>query len=362
MALDSSYPSGGYGAAQGLSLARLGFKSGLLYGARVLSYNAATSVLADLQWDYANNKLMAFQSIPSAPFIVEEVVTITANAGRLPRVPGYITSIQSVGGTAGACRVIPVGTTPATLQVAVNFVTGAVATFATDAVTSLLVTYIPLGVGQFTAANRIVDEAFTFTTGGSNLANRAACIQYVWNTTSSTHLPKTLVQGQTPGSNEIAIAVNNSGATTITPNAAQNTNVGKVTYFKYGTPWISDHAWTDNAAVTITSTTLFAIADDLPVPPQGIYIPGYGNVLVGATAGAANLQAVIQGPQGTAGANVVLYHPILGKFVPTGADAYVTVTQPSLFVNGAMSIGAMGQCQTGKNLAAVTAEIEFIGL
>lgn len=361
IALDSSYPSGGYGATLGMSLARLGFKTGLLFGANVLSLNGASSGVVDVAWDYAANKLVALQLMPSPSLIVEEVVTITSNAGRLSRVPGYIIGVQSVGGTAGACRVIPVGTTTATLQVAVNFVTGAVATFSTDAVTSLKVTYIPLGVGNFTAANRVVDEAHTFTTGGANLVNRAAVVQYIWNSTSSTHLPPMQPVGEAPGSNEVTLDINSTGVSTITPNAAQNTNVGKVTYFKYDATWISNHNWIDDADITITSTTLFAVADDLAVPPQGTWIPGYGNVIVGE-ATTTNKQAVIQGPQGTAGANVALYNLMGGSVALTGGDAYTTFAVPYCFVNGALNPGASGEAQTGKNLSGVTVEVAFVGL
>jgi len=360
VSLDSSYPSGGYGASQGFSPGAFGFKS--LSSVQVVGWNGTSGNIADLSYDYANKKLVALNSAsPTPALIVEEVVTITSNAGRLSRVPGYIIAIQVTGTTSGAGRIIPTGKTTASLQVAVNFVTGAVATFATDAVTSLKVTYIPLGVGNFTSANRVVDEAVTLASAGVNLANRAAVIQYIWNDTDTTHLPAMQPVGEAPGNHEVTLDINNTGASTITPNASQDTNSALVTYFKYDATWISNHNWTDDADITITSTSLFAIADDPAVPPQGIWIPGYGVVIVGE-ATTTNKQAVIQGPQGSAGANVAVYNPIAGKIALTAGDGYTTFAVPYVFLNSAQNvISTSSQVPTGTNLSGVTVDLRIEG-
>lgn len=365
MLLDSSYPSGGYGASQGLSKQRFGMKD--ILGARVIGWNGSASMLGDFRWDYANNKLVALQTAPVPPLVVEEVVTVASNAGRLARVPGYILSCEGVAGSVtGAFRVIPTGKTPTTKMVAVNFVTGALATLSTDAVTSMRITYIPLGVGQFTEANRVVDEAVTFGSGAGdtfNLANRAACIQYVWNDTvaAGSRLPMIQPVGEAPATNEIAIDINNSGATTVTLNTAQDTNTGLVTYFKYSASWIADHNWTDQADITVTSTTVFSVADDLAIPPQGIWIPGFGNVIVGE-ATATNKQAVLEGAQGTAGADIILYNPIRGSAAMTGADGYTTFEVPYLFLNSIInSYTGITQVPTGANLAASTVRMILFG-
>lgn len=364
LTLDNSYPANGYGVSQGLSPQRFGLK--YILGAKVLGFAGSASMLGQAQWDYTNSKLVVTQSAPVPPLIVEELVTVASHAGRLSRVPAYIISCEGVAGSVtGAFRVIPTGKTPTTKMVAVNFVTGALATLSTDAVTSMRITYIPLGVGQFTAANRVVDEAVVFGSGAGDtfdLANRAACIQYIWNDTATTsaRLPKIVPVGEAPGSNEIAIDMVNTAATTITHNAGQDTNLGLATYFKYSASWIADHDWRDQADITVTSTTLFSVADDLAVPPQGIWIPGFGNVIVGE-ATATNKQAVLEGAQGGAGADIILYNPIAGSASMTVGDGYTTFEVPYLFLNSLVNSFGQGQVPTGMNLAASSVRMMLFG-
>jgi hypothetical protein len=313
------------------------------------------------EWDATNKKLIPVAD-GSEEFIKIETVTMTSNAGRMSRPPGYIIAARAIGTTSGSLRIIPSGKTPATKQVAVNLVTGAVSTFATDAVTSIVFIYIPLGVGPFIEANRVVDEAHTFTTGGANLANRAALIQYVWNDTDTTHLPAIQPVGEAPATHQIAIDINNSGATTITPNSAQNTNTGLVTYWKFSALGLDKFAWTDQADITITSTTLFAFADDLAVPPNGIWVPGFGNVIVGETAsGTTNLQGILVDPSGTPATNVLTYYPFRGQIVPVVGDAYVTIEMPYVLLNEANCPALGGQLPAGFNLTGLVGRFEFIG-
>jgi len=355
---DGAAPNGGYAISP--NQVKMSSK---IYGVELMGFpGAPPSMVGNVAWDNTNGKFN-FLASRGPSIVVEETVVMTTNAGRLARIPGFIIAIQALaGGTTGTLRIIPHGKTTATKQVDVNFATGDIVTFATDAVTSVLVTYIPLGVGQFTAANLVVDEAHTFTTGGANLVNRAAMIQYVWNDTDATHLPKVLADGQAPATHQIAIKINNAGASTITPNAAQNTNTGLVTYFKFTNSWVSDHGWQDAAAITITSTTLFSFGKDLAIPPAGLFIPGFGPVIVGATVVPANLQGILEGPRGTAAANVIVYDPITGKMVPVVGDAYATITIPYCLITAADSPGSGGPVQTGTNLSGVTVRVKFIGL
>lgn len=353
---DSSYPALGYAIAAN----KVGLNGHKLRGMVLQGFpGGAPSSLRGVTFDPTNAKLQYLANSSLSPLVVEEVVTVTSNAGRLARVPGYIISVQGLAGSVtGAFRVIPTGKTPITKQVAVNFVTGALATLSTDAVTSLAITYIPLGVGQFTAANRVVDEAHTFTTGGANLANRAAVIQYAWNDTDTTHLPKLIPVGESPATHEIAIDINNSTATTITPNSAQNTNTGLVTYFKYSTSWISDHSWTDQADIAVTSN---AVALNEVLDIATIWIPGFGNVIVGeTTSGTTNLQSVIEGPRGTAATNVSTFNPLTGALAFDSGDAYVTIEMPYVLLSGAISNGSPGEVSTGANLSSIVARCMFI--
>lgn len=357
---DSSFVSGGYSITKD--------KVGLLHhieGAMNLGFvGAAPSVVSGLAWDNTNKKLQFLAGqIPS--IVPSETMTVTSSAGRLAYAPGYIIAARaSVGGTTGSLRIIPAGQAPATKQVAVNLVTGTCTFFATDAVTAAVFTYIPLGVGAFIEANRVVDEAIVFGSGAGdtfNLANRAALIQYIWNTTSSTHLPPIQPVGESPATNQIAIDINNSGATTITNNNAQDTNAGLATYWKFSALGTAPYAWTDQADITITSTTLFAFADDLAVPPNGIWVPGFGNVIVGE-ATATNHQAVLVDAAGTAATDVAVYDPILGKIVPVVGDGYTTIEVPYVIFNPGAFQPNGGELPAGTNLSAVTARLLFIGV
>jgi hypothetical protein len=353
---DSAYPSGGYSITPG----KFKFPS-RIFGAQQLGWGASSplSGVGRIGWDSVNNKLQVFAS-GADEFMKIETVTITSNAGRLSRVPGYIVAARAIGTTSGSLRIIPVGETPATKQVAVNLATGAVATFATDAVTSIVFVYIPLGVGPFIEANRVVDESNTGTNDTTrDLANRAALIQYVWNDTAGT-LPTLIPVGESPGSGEAAIDINNSAVTTITVNAAQDDATYKITYWKFSALGLDKFGWTDQADITITSTSLFAFADDLAVPPNGIWVPGFGNVMVGE-ATATNHQAILVDPSGTPATDVATYHPFTGKIVPTSGDGYTTFEMPYVLLNAANCPPLGGEIPAGFNLTSMVARMLFFG-
>lgn len=352
---DSSYP--GYTVTPG----SLGFGQEIV-GARHLGWKGGPPAgVGRTEWDGTNGKLLVM-SDTSRQIMRIETVTMTSNAGRMARPPAYIVAARAIGTTSGSLRIIPNGKTPATKQVTVNFVTGAVTTFATDAVTSIIFVYIPLGVGPFIEANRVVDEAHTFTTGGANLANQAALIQYVWNDTDTTHLPAIQPVGEAPATHQIAIDIQNAGATTITPNSAQNTNTGLVTYWKFSALGLAQYGWTDQADITLTSTTLFNFSKDLVLAtaPVGIWVPGFGNVMVGE-ATATNHQVILVDPSGTPATDVATYDPFVGKIVPVVGDGYTTFEMPYVIIGSENVPAGGGQLPVGFNLTGVTARIEFIG-
>jgi hypothetical protein len=352
---DSAHPNGGYA----ISPQSVGLNS-RIDGARLIGLNAALPAgVGDVVWDQANQKFQAVAGqIP--PLVPKEVVTVTSHAGRLAYVPGYIIAAAAIaGGTTGPLRIIPVGETPATGQVAVNLVTGAMVFATADAVTSAVFTYIPLGIGPFIEANRVVDEARTAAANTFNFANRAALIQYVWNDTGN-NLPAIQPVGEAPGSTQIAIDIQNSGNTTVTTNASQGTDNFKVTYWKFSALGLDDFAWTDQADITITSTSLFAFADDLAVPPNGIWIPGFGNVIVGE-ATTTNKQAVLVPAGVTGGANIAVYFPTLGKITLTAGDGYTTIELPYIFLNPGVVRPIDGQVPAGFNLSSLNVRMMFIG-
>src|SRR5215471_10274117 len=110
---DTSYTTGGYTINPG----DVGL--GAIRRVYTGSMNAVGSGITRPYWDYTNSKLMALRTIGSAPpaIIVDEAVTVTANAGRLANVPAYILAINaSAGGVTGGFSVVPTGSTLATTQ------------------------------------------------------------------------------------------------------------------------------------------------------------------------------------------------------------------------------------------------------
>lgn len=328
---DSSYADDGETVGGLQSNGTALFTPARVFGVEIFGRNAA-AMNYDWAYNYSTNKLQAFKPAPG--LIVEEVLAVSSNAATLQRVPAYILGIEvTAGSVTGAFRSIPTGETPVTKQVAVTLTTGAMAFLSSDAVTAARVTYIPLGVGPFIEANRVVDEAVTFGSGTGDtfdLANRAALIQYVWNDTASgaSRLPAIQPVGEAPGANQIAIDINNSGATTITHHSGQDTNAGKVTYWKYSA--LSKFGWTDQADITVTSdAVLFSEVLDL----GGIFIPAFGEVIVGETGASANKQAVMIGPSGSAAADVAVFNPSKNSLTLANADGYGTIEMPYIVLD-----------------------------
>lgn len=340
---DSSYPAGGY------TIDPLKFGQRDLQEVRIIGSNTGGQRYKAF-FDTTTEKLRIYHTAGPS-LIVEESVTVASDAGTLDRVPGYILAVHATaGGTTGICRVIPVGETPATKQVAVNLLTGALVFATADAVTAAKVTYIPLGVGPFVEANRVVDESNAGTNDTTrDLAIRAGLIQYVWNDTAGT-LPTIVPVGEAPGSGECAIDINNSAVTTITVNAAQDDATFKVTYWKHAP--LVQYGWTDQADIAVTSDAiLFGEVLDL----SSIFIPAFGQVIVGETGGAGNLQSVMLGPSGAVAANVAVWDPAKNKLSFLNGDSYGTIEMPYIVLDAAMfGAGGLVEADTGRDLSALT--------
>lgn len=361
---DSSYPAGG----ESLVPADLG-----LHAIRSLDVDPVSGYA--FTYNYTTQKVLAYTAsgyTPSnannmvAPLIVEEAVTVASNTGTLSRVPGYIIAVEvTAGSVTGAFRVIPVGKTPTTTMVAVDLTTGVMTFLAADAVTAARVTYIPLGVGPFISSNRVVDESHALASAGRNLANQAALIQYVWNNTASAanRLPAIQPVGEAPGANQIAIDLINTNDTTITCNAAQNTDAGLVTYWKKSA-FTAAHGFTDQGDITVTSDAV-VIPEALDL--SGTFVPCFGNVVVGETGAAANKQAVLLGPSGSVAANVGVYDPAKSTISLANGDGYGTLELAYLVLNPAILpplniASAATEVYAGTNLSTVVARFRAWGV
>ena len=81
-----------------------------------------------------------------------------------------------------------------------------------------------------------------------------------------------------------------------------------------------------------------------------IWIPAYGNVIVGETSsGTTNLQSVMEGPSGTAAANVSVFDPLKGTLTFDSGDAYVTIEMAYMLLS-ALTVGETNEVPGGTNL------------
>ncbi len=339
IAFDASYPSGGEPlTARQLGLTRVTAVEIDHLSAYRLAYNRATSKLQVMQ--------------PGGPFVIDEDTgTFAAGAAyTLKYRPGYILAVRGTAGSTGTKRIIPAGEAAGAGQVAVNFTTG-VMTWGDAAITACRILYVPFGAPGFTADMVVVDEAAQVASNVITLANRAAAIQYIWNDEDNEILSLVPV-GEAPSGAGCAVDINNGGATSITVTSGRITDgtATKVTYIKYvGNPL----RFVDQADRTVTSNVL-GPATDTTVDVNGLWLPGYGQVIVGETGGAANLQALLTDPDGAVGANVAVFDPWRGTITFNGADAYATAEIPLLYVPHELLGAHALEVRDGTNLAALT--------
>ncbi len=264
-----------------------------------------------------------FTGTAQAPALVpEEPVTVADNVGTLAFVPLYIVAVHvTAGGVTGAFNVIPVGETPLTKQVAVNFVTGGLTFLGTDAVTAAKATYIPKrGSGYLNSVT--IDEAVVASDAGVNLAARAGLVQYVWNDTAGVLLsPEPPGEQPTAGTN-VVVDINNAGNTTIDTETTINGNSLKVTYVPYTA--LPPGTFIDDTDVTLSSQVWNFTGDPGVNGYNNLVVPGFGTHLVGEAAAAANSLATWEGPSGTAADGVAKWEPSINKITTAQTSAMLT--------------------------------------
>lgn len=109
LALDTSYPTGGYGSSLGLAPSTFGMRN--IFGFHILGVNAAGAVVAQLTWDYTNNKLMAYRVATFTP-AGTVVGNVTVGGGAAGEALG-ITPDSNAGAltkAAATARTIPIAT------------------------------------------------------------------------------------------------------------------------------------------------------------------------------------------------------------------------------------------------------------
>jgi hypothetical protein len=362
MVFDSSYPLNGYlnnlspGQFNMLSVVDMSFDS----------VNGPTSSGLAVQYDRTNKAVLVTFEEPSNPLVIEEAVTIPASGiGRLANVPAYIMAAESrTGSVTGGFTIVPVGSTVSTTQVAVDFTTGIVTTFTTDAVTKLLVTYIPMGSGPFVPANQVIDELVTLPNGSTvNLANQANLVQYVYESTTLKIALPIIGSTNSPAAGQIQIQLANSTNTTITDNSAQNNKVAKVTYWK-ASAFGAAFGFVDRTS-TNTSTNVINYSSAMAAGTlNGTLLNAYG-VHHAAYATNTDVPSVAIGPTGTAATATPVLNPITNRITFVGSDsitresiAYILLNAMNLGTNNG---GTRPQVPTGTNLSSYTVRARIVG-
>lgn len=337
---DSSYPDTG----EPLTARTLGLNT-------VVDVQAAPQLGYHVNYDRANARLRAFKQGPAV--LTEATGTFTAGvAYTLKNLPGYILAVRGTAGSTGVKRIIPAGETTGAGQVAINWTTG-VCTWGDAAITAAVFVYIPRGVPGFTTDRLVIDEVVATTTDSGNLANRAAAICYVWDDSNNAVLTYVPV-GEAPPAASCAVDINNAGNTTITVNAGGTTDSLKVTYLRFaGNPLTTTGAWVDQADRTVTANVV-GPGTDQTFDVNGLVLPGFGQVIVGETGGAANLQAILVDAGGTAAANVAVYDHYRNTITFAAGDAYATAEIPLLYLSQELTGSILQEVEDGTDLSFLT--------
>lgn len=311
----------------------------------------------NLLYDRANQKLTAKRSGPL--MLLEATGTFLAGAAyTLKQRPGYILGVRGTAGSTGAKRIIPVGETLAAGQCTVNWTTGVI-TWGDAAITAATIVYVPLGTPGFTDDLLVVDEAATIASNVITLTNQAAAIQYIWNDEDNEILDLVPV-GEAPSGAQCAVDIDDgAGATKITVTTGRigdgSTGKTKVTYLKRAN---NPLRFIDQADRTVTSN-IVGPGTDQTFDVAGLVLPGYGQVIVGETSGAANLQSLMIDPDGSVAANVSVYNPYRNSISFASGDAYATVEIPLLYLDPALAGMEMAEIPNGADLSALTA-VRFV--
>ncbi len=300
-----------------------------------------TTSAAEWQHDPVANTLRGYQ-VGAVPYlIVDEAVTLTSNAGTLAYPPAYITgAVATVSAASKSLKPVPATATLATLEMGVNWTTGAVTTFSSDSASALQVSYIPQQpAGPFSFANMVVDEVITLSTSGVNLAFRAAALQYVYQTAATA---KRQAFAHAAATDKMTVAFNNSGNTTITAAAGNDAKAAVATYLKYSAFPNPAFTWTAAATISLTSQAkeYGKTAGDRV---GGYVIPACGVSIIGVEA--TNFLEIGLGSSTiTAGVGLAKWDPVIQKITTAETTAQTSIQdipllylQPLLMPHRAMA-------------------------
>lgn len=338
---DSSYPRGG----EPLTPADLGLD-------RIDMVLASAQDGHTFEFDYTNNLLKAYNHQPSV--IVEEVVAVASDIGTLAQLPLYITGVEvTAGSTTGAFNVIPTGETPLTLQVAVTFTSGLMTFVASDAVTSVRVTYIPQhSDGPLSVNTMTVDETAVAAAAGVNLAARAIAVQYVWNDTNGVLCALEPVGEQPSATNTAVVDITNGANTTIDTHADDDGDTLKITYLQYAA--FPAECAINDADITLSGADPEQYSFSAVGGYPGLVVPGLGTQCVGETGAAANVLDTWSGPSDTVANTVAVWNPLQNQVQTQDTTALATIAIPWFVLDPNLLGFRPSEVPAGRDMSTVT--------
>ena len=267
-------------------------------------------------WDRTNQKIVVMaQNIPQ--LIVDEIVTMTSDAGTLAYPPAYIVSIVE-GGTSQVYRIVGSGKVAVDNEsVAVNFVTGGIVNIVADAPANLYVTYFPQRPGTFfSKENLVIDEVIVPSATPVNLDSQAAAIQYVAGDTSPI-LFEYDTPGDAPDSGSVTIDMDDgSDGTTLDFHTDEVSSEATctVTYLK-ASGLGGDVSFIDEQELDMTSNTaqgfswILDTGGPAPFGDTDLAVPGYGVNFVGEDGSDTQERATWSGFMDTAADGIIVWNP-----------------------------------------------------
>lgn len=350
VAFDSSYLSGG----ESLTPADLGI--GDFVGPIEFTQGEDGYIF---KWDDANDKILAYAPQVRPQLVVEEVVTMTTDVGTLAFLPAYIIAITDT--TAGVVyRIIPVAETPVNnVSVTVNFLTGLITNAGADGPPTLTVTYCPQqNAGVFAASNMVIDETAVAASAGVNLANRAAAIQYVYNTTN-TAVWAEFPPGEAPAATgDLNIVIDNSSNTTLDTHSDDDGDTITVTYLKYSGITSPGQA-IDDTDITLASEVLdWGLAAGANY--RSLVIPGYGTRIVGEETGSGNEIGNWSNAGDTPADGIASANLYTNVYTTNNTSAFVTLSIPWLVLDPLLDAGispVLTEVLSTTDLSAVSVQV-----
>lgn len=314
------------------------------------------------KYDKANEKILVYAESDVPLVVNEEVTIVTDDVATLFHLPAYIVSIVDVSNGV-VYRIIPVAETGIdNVSVAVNFVTGVLTFAAADNPATVTVTYFPQQTsGVFAKANMVIDETVIAAAAKVDLANRAAAVQYIYNTTNTAVFVET-PPGEAPSATgKAALLIDDGGDTSIDTHSDDDGDTITVTYLKYSGIANPSQAIDDTDITLATEVLDWGLAAGANY--RSLVIPGYGTRWVGEETGSGNEVGNFSYAADTPADEIVSVNLLTNTYSWNQDNAVITVSIPWLVVDAIYerATRSLSEVPNGTDLSAVVTKVSAEG-